>query len=352
MKKISIKTMFSAALSLVVVAGILSLFVAVNGSEMEPPTTEVITPIDVVIDNSALDQWQMVKENEGYTLYANLKKAAIRLENKTDGSVWNSSPDGYDSNVDIKGASKVSLGSLLNFTYADRDSNTTSQNSIAGCVNDGNLNARLIEKGVRFDFYFEKEGFLIPLELTLTAQGLRASVPIADIQEQSSAMKLTTITLLPNFGAGSVAEEGYLFVPDESGMLIPFEKGDANYSERVYGDDLSIVSKTSTTLTGKALLPVFGVKKQKQAMLAIITQGDARAKINADVASSKSPYCTISTEFIYRESISVDVSQKTFEFTQVNMFESQSCQLDAFTVEYRPVEQPDMSAWQTTIVPT
>ena len=80
---------------------------------------------------------------------------------------------------------------------------------------------RLIEDGVRFDFYFEREGFLIPLEITLTDEGIRAAVPLADIQEQSSAVKLTTISPLPNFGAGREGEqecwqrspEGFLYIP-------------------------------------------------------------------------------------------------------------------------------------------
>ena len=341
MKKISIKNMLSVAVPLVIVACILLLFISVNGSEIGSLTTEVKTPIQITIDNTHSDTWQKAAENDGYVLYANLKKAIIKLENKTDGSIWTSSPEGYESNAEIKGAAKVVLGSLLNFSYADRDSNSTIQNSVAGCVNDDTLNAKFIQNGVRFDFYFEKEGFLIPLELTLTENGLRASVPLTDIQEESSSMKLTSITPLPNFGAGNFNEDGYVFVPDESGTRIPFIKGDAGYSGRVYGGDLAIVSKTSSTLSGDALLPVFGVKKQQQAMLAIITEGDARAKINANPASAKSPYCTVSAEFIYRESTLVDVSQKTFEFTQVNMFEPDSCQINAFTVEYRPVKQPD-----------
>lgn len=166
-------------------------------------------------------------------------------------------------------------------------------------------------------------------------------MPLADIQEQSSAVKLTTISPLPNFGAGREGEEGYFLLPDGSGALVSFEQSSTGFSGRVYGEDLAIVSKTKTAPDTRVMLPVFGARLGDQAMLAIITEGDARARVQATMASTKSPYCTVGATFIYRESILVDVSQKTFETTQVNMFEEAPCGLEEFAVEYRPVEQAD-----------
>ena len=342
MKKLPVKSFLSVGLSLVIVVGILlMLFSVSDGSTLETPSAEIITPIEVTIDNDHEDILVKAAENDRFVLYANLKAAVIRLEDKRSGAVWDSAPQGYDTDENIKGAARLSLGSLLNFQYADRDSNTTTQNSVAGCIQQENLNARLIGDGVRFDFYFEREGFLIPLEITLTDKGIRAAVPLADIREQSSAVKLTTISPLPNFGAGREGEEGYLFFPDGSGALAAFVRGSTGFSGRVYGEDLSIVSNTKTEPDTRVMLPVFGSKLSDQAMLAIITEGDARAEIKATMASDRSPYCTIGATFIYRESILVDVSQKTFETTQVNMFEEQPCGLEEFAVEFRPAEQGD-----------
>lgn len=135
MKKIPVKSILSVGLSLVIVVGILLvLFTASDGSTLETPTTETITPIEVTIDNSHEDALVKAAENDRYVLYANLKTAVIRLEDKHSGAVWDSAPQGYDTDENIKGAAKLSLGSLLNFQYADRDSNTTTQNSVAGCV--------------------------------------------------------------------------------------------------------------------------------------------------------------------------------------------------------------------------
>lgn len=347
MKKL--KTILGAVLSLAVVGAIVVLMLTAADSEsMGAITAEIITPIDVQLDNDHPDELQTVAENNRFVLSANLKKGIVQLQDKTNGGVWSSSPQGYEENEAIKGAPKVMLGSLLNIRYADRDSNTTLQNSVAGCVNKNNLGAKKITNGVRFDFYFEKEGFLIPLEITLTDKGLMSRVVASEIKEESNLVKLTTVIPLPNFGAGcamaETKDEGYVLVPDGSGALIPFEMGlGADYSQRVYGTEWSVVEKTKTTSTGSARLPVFGAVRNGSAYLAIITQGASRAKINAEVATAKSPYGKVSAEFIYRESTVVDVSQKTFEFTKVNMFEPQTYTQDSFCTEYRVVggEQAD-----------
>lgn len=340
MKAAKLKTILSTSLSVAVAAGIvLLMFQASKGAELETPSDEVLTPIDFSADSAHPDEMQKVAENTRFCLYANPKSAAVELENKADGTRWSSVPDGSQENEEIKGSARVALGSLLNFRYADRDSNAVTQNSVAGCVSRGNFSVKSIPNGVRFDFYFEKEGFLIPLELTLTDKGLKASVPLGDIREASDRVKLTSVSPLPNFGAGYQKEDGYLLLPDGSGMLMPFASAGPDVSLRIYGSDLAVEEKTvSPARTQTARLPVFGMKKDGQALLAIITNGAARAKVNAAAASAKSPYCAAYAEFLYRESTLVDVSQKTFEFTQVNMFEPAACGLDAFTVEYRPLD--------------
>lgn len=337
MKKL--KVILSAAVSLAAVAAIVLLFISIAqpSQSVEPGTEEEGTNIQFTPSNSYEDAFTVVAENASLRLSANMKQGYIRLEDKKSGTVWDSSPEGYDTDESLKGAAKVSLGSLLNIRYADRDSNTTTQNARAGVTLKNNLNAEPIENGVRFELYFEKEGFLIPLEITLEEAGLKVNVPVQEIEEESDALKLTGIIPLPNFGAASAGEEGYFLVPDGSGALIEFNQGSsfAEYSQEIYGSDLAVIDATRKTKTQTARLPVFGMKKGDAAFLAIITEGDSRAAVNAAVRSSKSPYNVGNVEFTYRDSATVEVSQKTFDSTKVNMFEPARSQLEAFTVEYR-----------------
>ncbi len=337
------KVILSAAVSLAAVAAIVLLFITIArpsqsaGSGTGEGEGTSGTNIQFTPSNNHEDGFTVVAENASLRLSANMKQGYIRLEDKESGAVWDSSPDGYDTDENLKGAAKVSLGSLLNIKYADRDSNTTTQNARAGVVLKDNLNAEPIANGVRFELYFEKEGFLIPVEITLEETGLKVNVPIQEIEEESDDLKLTGIIPLPNFGAAGAEEEGYFLVPDGSGALIEFnQRGSfAEYSQEIYGRDLAVIDATRKTKTQTARLPVFGMKKGDAAFLAIITEGDARAAVNAAVRSSKSPYNVGNVEFTYRDSATVEVSQKTFESTKVNMFEPARSQLESFTVEYR-----------------
>ena len=339
MKRISVSSCLRVTASAAVVVLLVVFFVAMGNSQSVTSTGDVVTPL-VLTPTTQTDEWAKAASNASYELWVNAAKAQIRLHDIERGADWISTPDGLEDIEGIKGAAKMSLGSLLSFKYADRDSNTTAQNSLVGSTNKKTMAVKGIQNGVRFDFLFETEGFVIPLEITLSKQGLKASIPLSDIQERNSSVKLISVTPLPNFAAGKLGTDGYILLPDESGMLMNFQRGYTDYSARVYGDDLSIVKKTGSQVTGTALLPVFGVCHGSQGLVAIITEGDARARVNALCATQRSPFATVQTEFVYRESILVDVSQKTFESTQVNMFETPATQIERFSVEYRPVNDP------------
>jgi len=325
----------------VVALAAVMLSMASRTGDLDAAQKEEKVPISFTAQVGETDALEKVAENDTYILYANLCDPTIRLERKSDGAYISSRPEGMEDMPDLKNAARLELSSMLNIRYADRDSNITEVNSAAGCVTRGNFAAKTITDGVRYDFHFANEGFLVPLELTLGDQGLRVRVPLADIQESTPSIKLTEILPLPNFGAGPVQTDGYVLVPDGSGAIIPFEYGLANYSQRIYGDDVAVGQSTGKAPTQIARLPVFGVTNTNAAVLGIITQGDARARVAAETATKRSPFTTVYAEFIYRERLLVDVGQRTFESTQANMFEPASCQLDAFMMEYRMPEIAD-----------
>lgn len=317
------------------------LSMASRTGDLDAAEKEQKTPISFTPQVGEKDALEKVAENDTYILYANLADPTIRLERKSDGAAVSSRPEGMEEMEDLKNAVRLSMSSMLNIRYADRDSNITEVNGATGSVTRGNFAAKTIADGVRFDFHFANEGFLVPLEVTLTEKGLCARVPLADIQESTPSIKLTEILPLPNFGAGLAGTDGYLLVPDGSGAIIPYEYGLADYSQRIYGEDAAVGQSTGKAPTQTARLPVFGSTDSRSAMLGIVTQGDSRVRVAADTASKRSPYATVRAEFIYRERLLIDVSQATFESTQANMFEPASCQLDSFAVEYRMPQTAD-----------
>ncbi|MBP3937065.1 MAG: hypothetical protein IK954_05725 [Clostridia bacterium] len=342
MKK-KIAALVLRVLSAVLIVGLVValLLKASQTAELDVAQKEEKRPISFTANVGQTDELQLVSENDRYALYANLCDPTIRLVRKSDGAAVDSRPAGMEEMPDLKKAVQLTLSSLLNIRYADRDSNITEVNSMAGSVSRKNFAATTIAGGVRYDFYFANEGFLVPLELTLTEDGLQASVPLEDIQEASDSVKLTEILPLPNFGAGPVGSGGYAVVPDGSGALIPYEYGLSDYSQRLYGEDAAVGQTVGTAPTQTARLPVFGFTGPSSATIGIITAGDARARVAAKSATTRSPFTTVSAEFIYRERLLIDVGNRTFESTQANMFEPAHCALERFTVEYRMAAQPD-----------
>lgn len=216
MKRISVSSFLRVTASIAVVVLLVVFFVAMGNSQSVTTTGDIVTPL-VFTPTTQTDEWAKASSNASYELWVNAAKAQIRLHDTERGTDWVSTPDGLEDMEGIKGAAKMSLGALLSFKYADRDSNISVQNSLVGSTNKKTMAVKAIPNGIRFDFMFETEGFIIPLEITLTKHGLQASIPLSDIQERNSSVKLISITPLPNFAAGKLGPMDIYCFPTSRG---------------------------------------------------------------------------------------------------------------------------------------
>ncbi len=154
------------------------------------------------------------------------------------------------------------------------------------------------------------EVFKIPLEYYLEDDSLLVRIPTSEIEYpvnvldefgKKTSYPLVSVEVLPFFGAAGVNDQGYIFVPDGSGALINLNNGKitANpYGQMVYGKDLGLTQpKEIQPVTKGAHIPVFGLKENTQAFFAIIEEGDAIAKIKADISGRKYSYNTVWPEF-------------------------------------------------------
>ena len=100
---------------------------------------------------------------------------------------------------------------------------------------------------------------------------------------------VASISVLRYFGSSPTGDDGYIFVPDGSGALIPF---DARVSTPIqldiYGQDASYDHIPFSPNKEQTVLPVFGIKNGDSAFLAIIQSGAEQGTISA--ASSYSEY--------------------------------------------------------------
>ncbi len=138
----------------------------------------------------------------------------------------------------------------------------------------------------------DKAFFSIPVEYRIEDGDFIAEIIPDEVEYDSQSFYLTTISLLPYFGAASSGEEGYIFVPDGSGALIDFDNGKlsgtAPYLGYCYGEDKTELAddnkKSELDQKLSVKMPVFGIKKEDKAFLAIIEKGDANATIKADIS--------------------------------------------------------------------
>ena len=128
--------------------------------------------------------------------------------------------------------------------------------------------------GVSFDFV-----------MWIDRYGFNYSIPDASIKETDIYM-LTGVTPLTGFGAVRSDEDGYLFYPDGSGALIEFEKEDPEtprlYTFPVYGtnlQDIRLMQENDGQDIYNLSLPVYGISRQNNGLLAAITEGEADSTV-------------------------------------------------------------------------
>lgn len=140
---------------------------------------------------------------------------------------------------------------------------------------------------------------IVPLQYRLEGTRLKVSVPEKGIQ-YSQTMKIQTLSLLPFFGASGISDQGYSLVPDGSGSIIYFNNGKTNvapYNAALYGMDKTFNKPMKNQMDEVARLPIFGMKYEDHAFLAMIEKGDAVASIEADVSGRLNQYNTVYPSF-------------------------------------------------------
>ncbi|EKN65208.1 hypothetical protein BABA_21226 [Neobacillus bataviensis LMG 21833] len=143
--------------------------------------------------------------------------------------------------------------------------------------------------------------FTVPVEYVIEQDSFKATIDHKDIVNGEEST-LTDIKLLEYFGAADSAENGYLFVPDGSGALINFNNGKktaTTYISNVFGADETLNYQTSSSDNQDIAvrMPVFGVKKDDQALFAVITKGATHAKVYGDISGKTNSYNFAHAEF-------------------------------------------------------
>lgn len=283
------------------------------------------------------------------------------LVNKKNGYVWWSSPINAGGD---KLASKVlckELQSAMVLTSAEPDSRSTS-NSRSGDFAKCTIVRKDSPNGITVTYNFKKLGILLPVQYTLCDDYLSVRMDTANITEKFTADKkeenkdkyiiAQALSVLNAFGAADSEEEGYFVIPDGSGALIRFnnQKNNAKpYSQLIYGADTTAVPKTKGATVEGVSLPMFGICKGKNAMLAVAASGDGNCYLNADVSGigqSNTEYNRCYFQFVLRSQDSyylggdndnpLNVFEKALEPVQAEVRYYPLCAEDDINADHSP----------------
>lgn len=280
--------------------------------------------------------WTKAAENERLSLYLDEATAEFAVKDNRSGEIWFSNPADRESDKTAKGAKKMDLSSQLLIDYVDDLNKPFQANSLTGGVKEVKPVITAIDNGTEIVFEFPKAGFKIPVRYTLGDDYLSASV-MAEAIEQSGKYKLANVSLLPFFGAGGLADQGYLFVPDGSGALIHFNNGKSgyrSYNERVYGGDAALDYPVMTERKEAARLPVFGMRKGNAGFLAVIASGEYQAGITAEVSGKSNSYNNVYSYMSLMEIESNVLLEGTPNEKQVTRFSDSLTGGEPFEVRY------------------
>lgn len=141
--------------------------------------------------------------------------------------------------------------------------------------------------------------FIVPIRYILDEKDLVVTVPMEEVKG-TRGYPITNIRVLEYFGAADMKTTGYMMVPDGSGALIQFNNGKTNmpsYVGKVYGEDLSIEKVEQIGNAEQIYFPVYGMKFEDGAFIAIAQKGEAVASVQADIAGKVNAYNNVYYDF-------------------------------------------------------
>lgn len=280
--------------------------------------------------------WELAAENEAFALYFAPSAMQFMVRDKAAGTEWRSNPENAAEDSVAFGQNKTRVQSLLELSCVDDQSNFYTVNSFADSVQEKTYTYEYRDNGIYINLQFAKQGFEIPCFFGIGEDRFVAKI-FSDQIQQHGSLQVAGITFLPYFGAGSTEEDGYMLVPDGSGALIYYnnqKQGYQSYSQKVYGRNLALNLQSNTMVTQDATMPVFGIQKGSDALLAVITQGEYQAEIKAEVAGKLTGNNAVYSNILYMQSENNTLLSGSDNEESVVMVSPQHNQFPCYEVSY------------------
>ena len=183
--------------------------------------------------------------------------------------------------------------------------------------------SRIVKEGAT-EGATDKPIFNVTVVYRLEGDDLVVEVPLDQISYNPD-YPITTLDVLPAFGAADMSAEGYILVPEGTGAIINYNNGKTTqnaYYANMYGWDWASIRKEVVSET-RMIFPVFGMATEGSSFLCIIEDGVSWAGVNADIAGRNGfgSFNSANAEYTIIHGDSYDVSERTNN--NVYMFEQQ-----------------------------
>ncbi|GAA3401043.1 DUF5696 domain-containing protein [Paenibacillus hodogayensis] len=249
--------------------------------------------------------FKTVAQSGQLELKLDAKTGHFNVVDKRNGNVWHSYPDPQQWLTEgQEGTWRNHLRSPVMLRYIDLTGKVTQPKETNLLEEQGKItDITNIDGGFKLTFEMPAKQFTIPIEVKLEGDSIVTKIIDSGVKEGS--LSLIWIRLYPFFGAEhSEGQDGYLFVPDGSGALIPYSQNSTNvnriYQEPVYGLDLSFKANDDPQSRNPITMPVFGAKSGDKGFLSIIEDGAELSDVVASPSGVFSGYNWITAQQNYR----------------------------------------------------
>lgn len=219
-----------------------------------------------------------IADNGTQVLEYDVPETRLNIRDKQTGALlWSTGVTEEEYGLPITNKlTRQALKQFVKVKYTDFDGKS-------GAIHSGQTECtttlRKIPNGLRFDFAFDGYDLGLSLEFTLSDTGLSVYMPKQSVKETGKC-KITSMDILPMFGASRSDVDGYFMVPDGSGALYRFGQNqtiETTLNMEIYDAMLADLDESKNEMEQgicKVMAPVFGVKHPDKAMFANITDGE------------------------------------------------------------------------------
>ena len=160
----------------------------------------------------------------------------------------------------------------------------------------------------------EKSGAIFNVSVIYRLEGkdLVVEIPYSEIT-CGSDYPITYVSVLPNFGAGSNKEEGFILIPEGGGSLINYNNGKVfqeSYYANMFGWDYG-TKRTEVINETEVAFDVFGMSQEDGSFICIMEGANSYGGISADVSGRLCDYNTVYAKYNVIHSDTYDVTSRS-----------------------------------------